>query len=471
MKNLTYTSLIICLLGVFTSCSKWLEVQPEDRFTEEQIFANAQGFEEAINGVYLKMANNNLYGYHLSMGTVELLAQRYAVTSSETNSKYRIANFQYDQDVVKNVFDAIWQEAYGVVGNVNQLLKNLDKYKDNISVSRANIMKGEALALRAYLHFDMLRLFGPIYELDSTKVSIPYYTELKPALSPLEPANIILDKVLDDLNAGIKLLEQDQIHQAATEGVGVNARYRMNYYAAVALKARVLLWRGDREGALRAATEVIQADNKFPWVVRTAVTADPANANRVFHTEMLFSSYVSQLYQNFDSNFSDELDASNILSAGTTTFISYLYENITADYRFSSLWPVSATLSVPTFIKYRDVVNKTTNPPQRFNVPLIRKSEMYYIAAECEPDMEIGLVYLNVVRNIRGLNSLTSAANLYPEIRKEYMKEFYGEGQVWYYYKRNRITSVMSPANFTTGVSIPLNAYVLPLPEEELMNR
>ena len=471
MKNITYTSLIICFLGVFTSCSKWLEVQPEDRFTEEQIFSNPQGFEEALNGVYIRMSSNNLYGYQLTMGTTELLAQRYAVSSNENSDKYRIAHFQYDQDVAKNVFDAIWQEAYAVIGNVNQLLKNLDRYNQNISPARANIMRGEALALRAYLHFDMLRLFGPIYELDSTKAAIPYYTELKPELRPLESANAIMDKVLKDLNEGIKLLEQDALRQNATEGSGVSERYRMHYYAAVGLKARVLLWRGDREGALRAATEVINAENKFPWVVRTAVTADPANANRVFHTEMLFSSYVSQLYQNFDNNFSDELDASNILSAGNTTFITYLYENMTADYRFTALWPVSATLSVPTFVKYRDVVNKNSNPPQRFNVPLMRKSEMYYIAAECEPDMEIGLVYLNVVRNTRGLASLTSAANLYSEIRKEYMKEFYGEGQVWYYYKRNRITNVMAPANFTTGVTIPLGAYVLPLPEEEIMNR
>ena len=33
---------------------------------------------------------------------------------------------------------------------------------------------GEAMALRAFLHFDMLRLFGPVYKLHPEMESIPY---------------------------------------------------------------------------------------------------------------------------------------------------------------------------------------------------------------------------------------------------------------------------------------------------------
>ena len=77
-------------------------------------------------------------------------------------------------------------------------------------------------------------------------------------------------------------------------------------------------------------------------------------------------------------------------------------------------------------------------------VPLIRLSEMYYIAAECAESTADGVDFLDKVRANRGLGSFPldksmSKEKLQLEIRKEYVKEFWGEGQLWYYYKRNSI--------------------------------
>ncbi|MEI3419970.1 MAG: hypothetical protein V8R91_02295 [Butyricimonas faecihominis] len=36
------------------------------------------------------------------------------------------------------------------------------------------VLTGEALALRAFLHLDMLRLFGPVYVKDPSAEAIPY---------------------------------------------------------------------------------------------------------------------------------------------------------------------------------------------------------------------------------------------------------------------------------------------------------
>ena len=68
--------------------------------------------------------------------------------------------------------------------------------------------------------------------------------------------------------------------------------------------------------------------------------------------------------------------------------------------------------------------------------PLLRISEMYYIAAETEMDPNLALGYLNTVRFNRGLADLQPGTDINAELLKEYQKEFFGEGQLFFYYKR-----------------------------------
>ena len=72
-------------------------------------------------------------------------------------------------------------------------------------------------------------------------------------------------------------------------------------------------------------------------------------------------------------------------------------------------------------------------------MPLIRLAEMYYIAAESAPDLAMAARYLNAIRAARGLDDVTlsSEGDRLAQLEKEYRKEFYAEGQIWYFYKRN----------------------------------
>ncbi|MCK7554828.1 RagB/SusD family nutrient uptake outer membrane protein [Chitinophaga sedimenti] len=102
---------------------------------------------------------------------------------------------------------------------------------------------------------------------------------------------------------------------------------------------------------------------------------------------------------------------------------------------------------------------------------MLRNTELYYIAAECQPDAAKALAYLNQVRAHRGLPALAATVNIQNEIRKEYMKEFYGEGQLFYYYKRRAETTI--PSAISTGATIAMNKakYVVPLPLSETQYR
>jgi hypothetical protein len=105
-------------------------------------------------------------------------------------------------------------------------------------------------------------------------------------------------------------------------------------------------------------------------------------------------------------------------------------------------------------------------------VPVIRVSEMYYIAAECATkngNISSGVSLLNNVRQARGLNALNAAGisnsdSLSTEIMREYQKEFIQEGQTFFYYKR--LNKDLKQVTATTAI-IPNDVYVLPLPDAE----
>ena len=98
---------------------------------------------------------------------------------------------------------------------------------------------------------------------------------------------------------------------------------------------------------------------------------------------------------------------------------------------------------------------------------MIRVSEMYYIAAECEPNPAQALKYLETVRQHRGLSDmpLDASADLQSEIANEYRKEFLGEGQLWYYFKRTNSASIPNGWSFTGP-----DLYTFDRPEKEDTN-
>ena len=120
---------------------------------------------------------------------------------------------------------------------------------------------------------------------------------------------------------------------------------------------------------------------------------------------------------------------------------SAVYEENTADVRYQYWFePYMNYFLIAKFYQNAIVARYFQE-----RLPLIRLSEMYYIAAECAVSTSDGVDYLEKVRMNRGLvsfplNRSMSREELLQEIRKEYRKEFWGEGQLWFYYKRNSIT-------------------------------
>ena len=440
---------------------------------EEQLFETESGFMQALNGVYVEMNQSSLYGGELLFNAVEILAQRYQFSSAgEQADYYQLEQFNYTSDYAEEVAENIWKEAYALILNVNKILSNADEKKELFSGEHYNWITGEAYALRAFLHFDLLRLFGPVYLTNKNDRSICYNTEYALSASDLLPATEIVELVLKDLHEAEQRLANDPVIKQGpltTEAETDAENYwrfrnmRLNYYAVKALQARVYLYAGENEKACEAARIVTGIQEAyFPFTDYTSVVGNSKTPDRVFSSELLFALQNSQRNNIFISYFSPELGDFQIFKT-SNEYLNKIFDALSArDMRYAPLWLDAVNYDFKCFYKYASVENTEF---YNYLIPLIRISEMYYILAEASTNEEEALSSINKVLETRGLDRLTSYEQIPDKLLNEYQKEFWGEGQLFFYYKRLNMPSI--PSALGNDVVMDALKYQMPLPQVE----
>ena len=144
--------------------------------TLEEMYADQQGFQDALTGAYLELKNSSAYGTELMYGTIEYLAQHWDYTAESIQEK--ISQFNYIDDNVQNRFTLIYTQLYKIILSVNAILEQIDAKQDVFEPGMYEIIKGECLAMRAYCHFDLLRLFGPMPTRTTASKILPYVTKV-----------------------------------------------------------------------------------------------------------------------------------------------------------------------------------------------------------------------------------------------------------------------------------------------------
>lgn len=480
------TLLLLAVALVATSCKKFLHVQPEDKYTEEQVYSSERAIQQALNGLYFSLATNDLYGANLTSTTVEVLGQRFYTQAGGNNNTPFLQAYTYNNAGVMTLMDNLWSSAFSTITKTNKFISSLRDATAMgvINQQHADQLAGEAIAIRAMLHFDLLRLYGPVMSISPTANAIPYYKKADALPTAILPANQVLDSVLADLAASRQLLSADPVItrgvKAGTEFYGDSRNQRLNYYAVTALQARVNLYAGKPTEANLAAKEALSNGEKwFPWLPYTSVI-NTSMPDRIFSPEVLFGVYNQNMYTNYTTYFAPDLTLLQIMIPFPSRLRNIFGEGeglLTKDYRYLSSFstggpPIGATQEIGlTFNKFAS--QGINSYAWKFIQPLIRKTELYYILAETETDPAIGLEYLNTARFNRGLPAIVGTSTLQAEIQKEYQKEFWGEGQLFFYYKRKASATI--PSGISTGtISMSgTNAakYIVPLPLSETTPR
>ena len=481
-RHITALILAIACLPVLNGCGKWLDVQPYDKIAEDELLSTENGFMMLLNGIYIELNDQMLYGGALTVEMIEIMGGAYALGSDDSiwGNYNDIASYEYGTEYWRTRFNETWNKAYSLILNCNLLLSRIDDSRDLFSGDNYYIIKGEALALRAMLHFDMFRLFGPVYSRHPEASSIPYYTRYTVTPEEVEPASVIAGKIISDLTEARILLSTDPVITEGTKMEGsadgssnfLNYRsLRLNYYAVTALLARASLWVGNKEKAFGYAQEVIRAASggTFPFVDRSLVTGSPTDPDRIFSSEVIFALSHAQRIELFNDYFDPSRLPNYVFRMDSGMFSNMIFGGTDTggnldDYRCRVNW--IATGSNRYFYKYSDMAN--SGDIRNTMIPMIRLGEMYLIAAESQSeDLSAGLPYVNTLRSNRGVTNLASLDTRL--LQYEYIRELYGEGQLFFMYKRMFTPVIFSTAD-SSNPQPSDEIFTVPLPDSETQN-
>ena len=470
MKKEFYIFALSIALGL-GSCNSWLDVKPETEVEIDAMYSQQQGFQDALIGAYLNLKSSNAYGQELMYGTVEYLAQHWNYNSETVQEK--ISRYNYIDESVQGRFESIYSQLYKIIASVNVILANIDAKQDVFETDIYEIIKGEALAMRAYCHFDLLRLFGPMPTNVGSSTILPYVTTVtteyhqhhtyEQYVSYLEEDLITADTLLkksDPVQTSIAT-EENSWSVSATDFLRAR-QLRFNYYAVKALEARFYLWlegTDNKTKAYQAAKEVIDATNEDgSKKYKLGTVNDITNKDYSFSVEHIMAVYDYDLYDRASGNFTESAP----FAKEEALITNDLYEPGSTDIRYISLWETystsagSSVYSIKKFLQPNedDAINQ---------LPLLRLSEMYFIVMECGPINEANELYEEFCIS-RDIPIAELHENQIQDILvEEYNKEFYAEGQAFYAFKRLAVEDILwaqDPGNE--------ESYVIPLPLSEI---
>ena len=472
-RNVIIKTVMAVGIGIAaTSCEGYLDITPDGQVKRDEMLATNEGVEDALYGVYAKLRNTTLYGQEMYFSSLEIMSQTlYCYGNTGVTA---LGQYDYNNTSVKNVFAMVWNDMYNNISNVNSVLNA--PLVDGATAYPANIYKGEALALRAMMHFDLMRLFAEQITVNPNAKGIPYATEFSLKTPDFETLAENYNHVLADLQEAERLLADEGEYENTTSFMS-DRMIHLNLHAVRALMARVYLTKGDKDKALEYAEKVI-AQSGRQLKTKTEVINDVAGV--LSKKECLFGVYFSGFYTQVSAKLQQTISYSSLdlrgdfmemyekgvsgLDFRTTAYFTSVDMGGTAKYRLSK------------FTDIYDLQNNASARPTDLiqGINMIRLPEMYYIAAECllDRDYQKALDYFNAVVTNRGLDALSGAGEetLTQEvINTERYKEMIGEGQTFFNMKRQNL-SIPSYDNSVTyrpedGI------YVVPVPDSEYENR
>lgn len=471
MKKMKFiiTALFATLL-LSVSCDDFLDITPDGQVKRDPLLSTPEGIEDAMYGVYSQLRSPSLYGEELYFSALEILSQTmwcYGSTGVTAMSEYK-----WDHSSVQGVMEAVWTAMYKNISNVNSVL-------DAPLVAGATeypytIYRGEALGLRAFMHFDLVRLFAEQYTVNPEADGIPYATEFSLNTPDFEPLAKNYEHIIADLTEAESLLADEAMYENESNFM-LDRQIHFNLYAVQATLARVYLTMGNNDMAAEYALKVIAA-GKQTLKEKTEVVNDLAGVLSV--KETIFGLYYPGFYTNVNGKLQQ---VTSYYSLDLRSDFMELYEKDAAGLDFRTMAYFSES-GIGDNVKYRlckftdiyEMNNMVSSRPAHLiqGVNLIRLPEMYYIAAEAllASDYDKALQLYNDVRVHRGLDPLEVEKTLTVELlNDERYKEMIGEGQTYFNFKRQNLTI---ESHDGTRIYKPVDGiYSIPVPDIEIENR
>ena len=243
MRKLHTFTLCFALLAVLTGCDNFLDIAP----TGKVIAKTGEEYRQMLTYEYSTFPEDRGFA---SLRSDELTMSP-TVTSPEDYSSYFDIWRWNDAAPSTSTATPNWRRYWHVIYIANYIIENQGQIK-HASKKEIEQLVGECYMLRAYCHFLLANLFAQPYTKvnpETTRgVPLQLLADVKtiPHCSSLKA---VYEQILKDIDEAAKHLNVEKWDEGKT--------YRFNVISAQALKARVCLYKGDWQGALKAAQEVM----------------------------------------------------------------------------------------------------------------------------------------------------------------------------------------------------------------------
>jgi starch-binding outer membrane protein, SusD/RagB family len=438
------TGFCIAVCMSLVSCKKMVTVPlPINSVTSEEIFKTDAMAMASMANVFSQMVNgpitfNNGYTTILTgMSADELFY--YGAGDAD------IVSFASNQLLYKNTYTGnVWNAAYKTIYNANSVIEgvaasNSSSLTDSVRVR----ITAEAKFIRAYCYFYLVNLFGDVplaMTVDFNKIRYMSRT----------PVNEVYDQIITDLkDARASLTENYAINSATSE------RIFPTKWAAMAMLARVYLFKGDYASAAEQASAVIN-NTTF------GLESDPNNVFLAKSKEAIW-----QLKQGTSDPFIKNCttEGYTIIPTQPTTGIARycitpsLLNTFETNDKRRTAWITTTTGNTAgsNYYPYKYKLgssNGVSGAASTEYYMMLRLAEVYLIRAEALANgatggLAMAIADLNVIRNRAGVTALPTTltqAQVIAAVARERQVELFAEwGHRWFDLKRtNKAHDVLS---------------------------
>jgi hypothetical protein len=460
-----FSSLIatITLAVILSSCKKeYLETNPTDAVSQDDIFKTTANAWNAINGIHRSLyiqynATQDQGGQSKNMIDMDMLGEDLVYPTTSNGwfiSTYRWISHRNENSTSTPFFH--FDFYYGIIANANMIIANIDRAEGPDADKKA--IRGQAYAYRAWSYFQMIQLFGKRYDKSGANDGLGLSLVLEPTTEKLPRSTVaeVYTQIISDLSAAITNLTDAPARSNASH---------INVKVAKGLRARVALAMQDWTTAAQFANEARQGFS----LMSTAQYMQ--GFNNYTNPEWMWGSHQQSdqttFFYSFFAFMSADFNSTNIRTA-PKCINSILYNTIsTTDVR-KQLWDPTGTNTAfpvpPGGARFpymnRKFLSAGGSGSSIGDVPIMRVAEMYLIEAEAKAraggqDAAAAQVLFTLAkaRDPNYVLSTNTGQTLINEIMLQRRVELWGEGFRFYDLKRLNLPLDRTGANHVAAVA------------------
>ena len=419
---------LISMSVAFSSCKKYLDVEPKQTLADNLVVTNLQGLQTVETAAFNGLQSGDIYGGGIIANT-ELWADYISTNPISDFSLSQIRSHQFN--VYNSQAGGLWGTGYHTILIANTVLKYAPNFASG-SQTLVNELMGESYFVRAVAHYEILREFAQPsgYTADDSHLGIPI--RLTPASSTTDGQNTPRSSVAEVYAQIVSDLMKADSLLPTSEDFG-NSIY-VKKYVAEAFLAKVYFSQNKYAQAQDYASRVVSSG---AYALNDSVAAiynllgSQSTSENVFQIINKVNDYDGTLHGRFSV---PPFGSTVPMYMMNTNFASILASaKANNDRRYTALYKRSFGIY---FCKKYDA--------QYQNIPVVRYAEMLLTRAESEAqqgDYTDALADLNLIRTRAGLFPETSTgAALITAIRNERAMELGMEGDHYFEVKRTKGT-------------------------------